>query len=150
MKIAFQTILEGEKPPNGFQYINGHMVLGIKMEDFCRKACLVTGSHMTHTLDTIAHSSVVTRETVHIALTMAALYGLEVKEADVLKAYEMAPNKKKIWTVFGPEFEDDAGKSAINVRALYGLKSAVASFKHILHNVCRSLGINLVMQTLTC
>ena len=26
MKITFQTIPEGEKPPNGFQYVNCHMV----------------------------------------------------------------------------------------------------------------------------
>ena len=40
----------------------------------------------------------------------------------------MAPNHEKIWTVLGPEFGDNAGKSAVIVRALYGLKSAVASF----------------------
>ena len=41
----------------------------------------------------------------------------------------MAPNRGKIWKVLGPEFEDDAGKCAIIVRALYGLKSADASFR---------------------
>ena len=38
------------------------------------------------------YSSVVTRETVCIALTMAALHDLEVKLADVLNAYVSAPN----------------------------------------------------------
>ena len=71
VRIAFQPIPEGEKPPNGFLYVNHHMVFGIKMEDFCRKACLVTGGHMTYTLDVITYSIVVTRETVCIPLTMA-------------------------------------------------------------------------------
>ena len=34
VKIAFQIIPKGEKPPNGFQYVNCHMVFDIKMEDF--------------------------------------------------------------------------------------------------------------------
>ena len=45
----------------------------------------------------------VTRETVCIALTMAALHDLEVKAPDVLNAYVMAPKSKKIWTVLGPD-----------------------------------------------
>ena len=84
---------------------------------------------MIHTPDTITYSSVVMRETVCIALTMAMLHDLEVKAAEVLNAYVMAPNHEKIWTVLSPEFEDDAGKSAVIVRASYGLKSAGASFR---------------------
>ena len=64
---------------------------------------------MTHTLDVITYISVVTRETVHITLTMAALHYLEVKAADMLNGYVMAPNREKIWTLLGPEFGDDAG-----------------------------------------
>ena len=45
---------------------------------------------MTHTSNTITYSSVVTRETVHITLTMVALHNLEVKAADILNAYVTA------------------------------------------------------------
>ena len=126
---AIQTIPESKKPPNGFQCVNCHMVLDIKMVDFHRKAHLLAGGYMTHTLDTMIYFSVVTRETVHIALTMSALHNLEFKAADVLNAYVMAPIQENIWTVLGPEFGDDGGKSAIIVRAIYGLKSADASFR---------------------
>ena len=84
---------------------------------------------MTHTPDTMMYSSVITRENVCIALTMAVLHGLEVNTADVLHAYVMAPISEKIWTVFGLEFGDNAGKMAVIVGALYGLKSAGASFR---------------------
>ena len=84
---------------------------------------------MTHIPDTITYSKVVTRETVYIGFTMAVLHDLEVKAADVLNAYVTAPNHEKKWTVLGPEFGDDAGKSAMIVRALWGLKSAGASFR---------------------
>ncbi len=40
----------------------------------------------------------------------------------------LPPITEKVWTVFRPEFCIDAGKSAIIVRALYGLKSAGAVF----------------------
>ena len=52
VKVTFQIIPKGEKTPNG-QHVNCHMVLDIKMDDFCRKACLVMGGHMTHTPDVI-------------------------------------------------------------------------------------------------
>ena len=60
---------------------------------------------------------------------MAALNDLEVKVGDVLNAYITAPITEKVWTVLGAEFGSDAGKSAIVVRALYGLKSAGAAFR---------------------
>ena len=84
---------------------------------------------MTHTLDYIMYFSVLTRETVYIALTMAALHDLKVKTADILNAYLMASNREKIWTLLGPEFGNNAGTSAVIVMALYGLKSAVDSFR---------------------
>ena len=74
--------------------------------------------HMTNTSNTITYSSVVIRETVHIALTMAALQDLEVKAADVLNVYVTAPNHEKKGTIFDPEFGNNAGESAIKVRAL--------------------------------
>ena len=58
-----------------------------------------------------------------------AFHNLEVEAADVLNAYVTALNCEKIWTVLGLEFGDDAGKLAIKVRALYGLKSVGASFR---------------------
>ncbi len=70
----------------------------------------------------------VSRETVRLALTFASLNDLEVKVSDVLNAYITAPVKKKVWTILGPEFGLDSGKSAIIVRAVYGLKSAGAVF----------------------
>ena len=83
VKVTFQIIPEGENPPTGFHYDNCHIVFDMKMKDFHRKAHLVVGGHITHTPDIITYSSVVTTETVCIALTMGALHDLEVKAADV-------------------------------------------------------------------
>jgi hypothetical protein len=126
VRVAFKILEEDEKPPPGFQFVRCHMIFYIKMEDFRRKARLVAGGHMTDVPPTITYSSVVGREAVCIALTLAALNDLEVKVADIMNAYVTAPTQEKIWTILGPEFSDDQGKKAV-IRALYGLKSAGAS-----------------------
>jgi hypothetical protein len=116
------------------------MIFDIKMEDFRRKARLVAGGHRTEAPATITYASVVSRETVRLALTIAALNDLEVKVGNVLNAYITAPVKEKVWTVLGPEFGPDAGRSAIIVRALYGLKSAGAAFRAHLASFMRQMG----------
>jgi hypothetical protein len=116
------------------------MLFDIKMEDFRRKARLVAGGHRTEAPTTINYASVVSRETVCIALLMAILNDLEVKIGDVLNAYITAPVTEKVWTVLGPEFGNDAGKTAIIVRALYGLKSAGAAFCAHLASFMRQMG----------
>ena len=71
---------------------------------------------------------------------MAALHELDVKSADVLNAYMMAPYRENIWTVLGWEVGDDAGKPAIIVRALYGLMSAGVFFWAHLAQCMKILG----------
>ena len=126
--------------PIGFSMSIAKILFDIKMEDFPRKACLVVGGNMIHAPDTITHSSVVMREIVHMTLTMVVLHDLKAKAAGILKAYVMAPNHEKIWTVLGPEFGDNAGKSAIKVRALYRLKSVGAFFHAHLSQCIQELG----------
>ncbi len=84
----------------------------------------MAGGHLTQAPATITYACVVSRETVRLALTFASLNDIKVKVSDVLNAYVM----EKVWTIFGPEFGHDSGKSAVIVRALYGLKSADAAF----------------------
>ena len=62
--IAFQIIPNGERPPNGYQYVNCLMVFDIKRDDFQRMAFLVGRDHVTHTPDITTYSSVVTRKSV--------------------------------------------------------------------------------------
>ena len=95
---------------------------------------------MTETLATIMYSSVVSRETVRIALMIAALNDLEVKSGNILNAYEQAPVTEKVWTTLGPEFGKDARKSAVIVKALYGPKSAGAASRSHLARCMESLG----------
>ena len=116
------------------------MIFDIKMEDFRRKARYVAGGHATVAPPTLTYASVVLRESVRIALTLAALNDLEVKTSDIQNAYLTAPCSEKIWTTLGSEFGPDfAGKKALVVRAFYGLKSAGASFRNHLAECMRNL-----------
>ncbi len=126
--IVFNILPDGRSAPIGYQRIPCHMIFDMKMEDFRQKARLVAGGHRTEAPATITYASVVSREAVRLALTIASLNDLEVKVGDVLNAYITAPVKEKVWTILGPGFGHDAGRSAIIVRALYGLKSAGAAF----------------------
>jgi hypothetical protein len=95
---------------------------------------------MTKAPTTITYASVVSRETTCFALLMAALNDLDVKVGDVLNAYITALITKKVWIVLGHEFGIDAGKNAIIVRTLYGLKSAGAAFRKHLASFMRRMG----------
>lgn len=61
--VAFKILEDGERPPPGYQFVRCHLIFDIKMEDFCRKAKLVAGGHMTEVPATITYASVVTRDT---------------------------------------------------------------------------------------
>jgi hypothetical protein len=63
---------------------------------------MVAGGHMTET-----HASVVSGNSVQIALIIAALNDLQVKTADIENAYLTAPVSEKLWTTLGPEFGKD-------------------------------------------
>ena len=65
------------------------------MDNFSRKARLVAGGHMTEVPDVMTYASVVSCKTVRIALTIAAINGLQVKAADIMNAYITAPLEGK-------------------------------------------------------
>ena len=78
------------------------------------------------------YSSVVSRDSVRIMLTIAALNGLKVLSADIGNAYLNAPNKEKVHVTCGPELfgPESEGQIAVIVRALYGLRSAGNAWRH--------------------
>ncbi len=47
VQAALDFIEDGMQPPNGYLFNRCHMKFDVKMEDFCQKAWLVAGGHMT-------------------------------------------------------------------------------------------------------
>ena len=89
----------------------------------------MAGGHTTDPPASITYSSVVSRDSVRIALTVAALNDLDILGCDIQNAYISAQCREKIYCIAGPEFGSDAGKVMIIKRALYGLKSSGAAFR---------------------
>eukprot|EP00804_Cyclotella_cryptica_P024391 CCRYP_018575-RA/>CCRYP_018575-RA protein AED:0.15 eAED:0.15 QI:0/0/0/1/0/0/4/0/667 len=131
VRVAFDILAEGAAPPPDHQFIRCHMIFDAR---------LVAGGHATKAPATLTYASVVSRETVRIALLVAALNKVDIWAADVLNAYITAPCQEKIWTTLGKEFGDDCSKKAIVVRALYGLMSSGAAFRAHLAGCMREMG----------
>ena len=89
VRAAFE-IFDGKKEdlPNHYQKINCHVTWDVKLgENFRRKAILVTGGHVTIVQSHMIYSSVVSRDSVRIALTIAALNELIVLACNIKNAY---------------------------------------------------------------
>ena len=135
-RVAFQEHDGHESQLRGFKEITGHLVFDIKLgENFRRKARFCADGHKTDAPSSVTYSTVVSRDSVRIILLVAALNELEVLSGDVQNAYLTAPNREKVWIRAGKEFgtvpgcEYLVGKIMMITRALYGLKSAGASFR---------------------
>ena len=75
VRIAFE-VFEGEEKDilPGFQEVKCHMIFDIKMGEKSRcKAQMVAGGHTTESPSSINYSSVVSRDSFRIALTIAHL-----------------------------------------------------------------------------
>ena len=75
----------------GYKQISTHIIFDIKLgENFRRKARLVADGHKTDSPSSVTYSSVVSRDSVHICLLIAALNDLDLQAADIENAYLLA------------------------------------------------------------
>ena len=66
----------------GYLFVECHMIFDINMgENFQRRSQMVAGSHMTTSTSYITYSSVVSRESFRITLTIGALKNHRFREA---------------------------------------------------------------------
>jgi hypothetical protein len=143
VRPAFEVWEKSESDiPPGYQQIKCHLIFDLKMgENFRRKARFVAGGHTTEVPESlITYLSVISRDSVQIALTIAGLNGLKVTACNMQNAYLTADCREKIWTVAGPEFGSEAGTIFIVKKALYGLKSAGAAFRSVLADTLMDTG----------
>ena len=112
----------------GFQEITYHLIFDVKM-DFSSKCWMVANGSTTEAPSSLTYSSVVSRDSVHIAFLKAKLNDLYIMDCDVGNAYLNAPCREKIWFVAGLEHGEIRGKLMVVVRELYGLKSYGSSWR---------------------
>ena len=136
MQLALKFLPKGQKPPPGYHKIMDHWVFYVKIS-LTWKVWFVTGGHLTDPPQTMTYSSVVSRDNVQILLTTAVLNDLGVRFFHIGNSYLNADVDDKVWFYASPEFGPEfAGCVTVQVKDLYGLKSAGASFhKHLAHQM---------------
>ncbi len=95
---------------------------------------------MTQTPSTLTYSLVVSRDSVRIALTVAALNQSDILVCDIEGAYLTAKCRERIYVKAGPEFGSEQDSIMIVKMALYGLKSSGAALRSKLAGVLDDLG----------
>jgi hypothetical protein len=101
--IAFEVLEESESIPVSWKKVTGHLVFDVQMS-LERKTRWVLDGHKMPSPVTLTYAGVVSRESVRIALTYAALNDLDVWAADIQNAYLQAPSSQKHYIICGPEF----------------------------------------------
>ena len=140
-RIAFEVHEGDVSELKDYEHISGHLIFDIKLgENFRRKARYVADGYKTSTPSAVTYSSVASRDSVRIFLLIAALNDIDILSADVQNAFLTAPVLEKVWLTAGPEFGPEQGKNMIVVRALYGLKSASASFRSFMARKLDDMG----------
>ena len=128
-------------PPVGYKKLGVNMIFDVKLDaGFTRKARLVADGHNQDVPTSMNYLSVVSRDSVRIALTLVALNCLDLNTADVQNTYLNAKPKGRVYFYAGTEFGKDEGKLVIVVRALYGLKGDVSAWAVAIHQCMRNLG----------
>jgi len=139
VSVAFEILEREEELPASYKKATCYIIFDVKM-DFTRKARYVLDGHRTEDPQGSTYAGVVSRESVRIAFTYAALNGIDVMAADVLNAYLHAPASEKHYIVCGLEFGlENKGKRAKIVRALYGGKAAGRDFRNSLRSCMHHL-----------
>ena len=130
--VAFDILPDGEPLPKGWTLASGHIVFDVKMT-LERKARWVKDGHKTPDPSWSTFAGVVSRESVRIALTYAALNDIPVCGADIQNAYLQTPSSEMHYIICGEEFGlENVGKRALIRRALYGGKSAGSDYwRHV-------------------
>ena len=140
VRVAFNVKQRDSNVRPNYEYLSCYMVFDVKM-DFTCKARFVANGAKTRDLPSSTYVGVVSKETIWIVFTYAALNDLDIFAADIKNAYLQALITEKYWTrcehEFSPELE---GSIAYIVRALYSTKCGGRDFWNHLQECMDMLG----------
>ena len=94
-------------------------------ENVCCKARMAAGGHRAVTPAAFTYTSVVSRNSVRICLTIAALNDLLVLACNIKNTHLTAPCRETMWTIAVPELGPDAGKICSSHEHFMGLNQVV-------------------------
>ena len=119
-RVAFEILPENVPISEGYSRSRDHLVFDVKI-NFTRKARWVKEGHKAPDSVWSTFAGVISRNSVRIVLTYAALSGFDVKVADIQNAYLQTPASEKHYVICESEFRiKNIGKVTLIKRALYG------------------------------
>eukprot|EP00957_Ditylum_brightwellii_P000822 65426-Ditylum_brightwellii.AAC.1 len=119
IEIAFGILENDMKTPTGWNKVTGHIIFDVKM-DFTKKVRWVLDGHKTPDSVGSMYVGVISRESVRIAFTYAALNDLDILTTDIQNAHLQTPSSQRHYRVYGVEFgQENVEKEALIRRALY-------------------------------
>ena len=86
----------------------------------------------TNTQASTTYSSVVSRESVRIALITAAFNDLDILSSNIQNAYLTADCREQVWVAAGPKFGSESVKNILMRKVLCVLKSSGVEFRDFL------------------
>ena len=107
---------------------------------FRRKAQFVSDEHKTKTPAAMNYSLVVSRDSVWIALPIAALDYLDILACDIHNSYITADRRERLWVIARPKFVSEARQNMLVRKALYVLKISDAAFRAFLAETLDAMG----------
>ena len=117
------------------------MIFDIKLgEIFLRKSQLVEDGHTITAPASITYLCAVSRDSVQITLTIAALSVLDILACNIQNYYLTVKCRELIWTTEGPEFGSEEGSIMVVKMAICGLKSSGADFRAKLESLLNDIG----------
>ena len=138
--VAFIILPSGEKAPPVCNKSSSYLVLDVKM-DFTGNTRWVNYGHRTPDPTTSSYTSMLSHESIIIAMTYAALMVLDAMSADIINSYLQAPISWKNYVIFCPEFVlDNVGKLALIKESIYSGKVAGREFWRHLRTCLDFLG----------
>jgi hypothetical protein len=124
------------------------MIFDVK-QDLGHKGRYIIGGDRVEIFDIECYSSNMKGISARLLMLIADANGYDVCTGDIKNAYLNAFTKEKVWITCGPEFAkviidgkeaNMAGKRALIVKALYGLKSSGRQWHKCLSDILRGLG----------
>ena len=85
--VAFHILDDSDNLAPGYTKSSSHLIFGDAKMNFTRKARWVKDRHLTPDPEGSTYAGVVSRESIRIALTYAALNGIDVMAADIQHAF---------------------------------------------------------------
>ena len=126
--MALYIFSDDKHPPFLYQKASGHLIFDVRIM-LERKSICVKYLHKTPQPEWSTFAGVLSRESIRITLTYAALNNLPTFGADTKNAYLKAPSSEKHYIICDPEFGlEHEGRIATIFRALYGGKSVGADY----------------------